>query len=65
MTKFTNKEKADEAEREVKMRKQVYPNQVAIGRYSRETADKRIAIMEEIAQEYRKEEEMEGMGKLL
>jgi len=62
---FTAKEKADEAEREVKMRKQVYPNWVATGRLRDQTARTRIAIMEEIASEYRKQEEMEGMGKLL
>ena len=50
MANFSNREKAIEAEREVKMRKQVYPR---MGKNS-PTDKTRIAIMAEIAQDYRK-----------
>lgn len=40
------------AEREVKMRRKVYPRWVADGRMKQEQADREIAIMESIAMDY-------------
>lgn len=50
---FTPAEKAHEAEREINMRAQVYPRQVRAGKMSQDSADRRIAIMKEIAAEYK------------
>jgi hypothetical protein len=49
---YTNKEKADEARREVGYREHVYERRVNDGKMSRQTADRRIAIMKEIQEEY-------------
>ncbi|BEV44373.1 hypothetical protein [Afipia carboxidovorans] len=51
--KFTDDEKAAEAERELRMRKQVYPRRVADGRMTQADADRKIAIMAEIAEDYK------------
>jgi hypothetical protein len=62
---FTAKEKAACAEREVKMRERVYPRWVAEGRVSQAAANVQLAIMQEIADEYRaKAETEESQGKL-
>lgn len=50
---FTDREKAECAEREVKQRQRVYARHVAAGKMSKEFADYQIAVMEEIAAEYR------------
>jgi hypothetical protein len=50
--KFTNAEKADEAEREVKMRKDVY-TRAARGPVMSSLQLRRLDIMQEIAAEYR------------
>lgn len=46
------KEKIKEIERELKMRKKVFPRWVLQGRIKQEAADKRIKIMEEIVKDY-------------
>ena len=64
MANYTNKAKADAARREVEMRRKVYPNWVAAGRMKQAAADLQIAIMEEIAAEYRlKAEHDESQGR--
>lgn len=50
--KFTNKEKATEARREVVMRRRVYPGMVAGGKMTSGEADRLTAIMAEIAEQY-------------
>jgi hypothetical protein len=63
---FTNREKADAAAREVRMRQRVYPRRVASGAMDQTGADKQIAIMEEIAQDYRAmAEQDDASGRLL
>jgi hypothetical protein len=52
MSKFNNEEKANEAAREVKMRYEVYGRMA--GGQLMPSQERRIAIMEEIAAEYRK-----------
>ncbi|HMF27592.1 MAG TPA: hypothetical protein VKE42_02405 [Candidatus Cybelea sp.] len=54
MTRFTNTDKWKEATREVSYRKRVYERLVADKGMRRELADRRIAIMSEIAEDYRK-----------
>lgn len=49
---FTNKEKAECAARELKMRQRVYPRWVADGKLKQSAADWQIALMEEIANDY-------------
>lgn len=56
---FTSKEKAAEAEREVKQREWVYPRRVAAEKMTQAAADKQIAVMREIAADYRMQAEAE------
>lgn len=49
----TNAEKAEVAEREVKQRQRLYPRWVANGRMTKAFADKQLAVMQEIAADYR------------
>jgi hypothetical protein len=66
MTRYTAREKADCAEREVKQRRRVYPRWVADGRMKQDFADQQISMMEEISAEYRAEAEVEeAQGRLL
>ncbi len=66
MTNFTNRDKADCADREAKMRLRVYPNRVADGRMTQQLADKQIAMMQAIAADYRALAEAEEIaGRLL
>jgi len=58
---FTAKEKADEARREVGYREHVYERRVNDGKMSRQTADRRIAIMREIMDEYAAKEASERL----
>jgi hypothetical protein len=51
---FSRADLADCAEREVKQRRRVYPNLVTGGKMTREFADRQIAMMEEIARDYRR-----------
>jgi hypothetical protein len=52
VTRFSAREKADCAQREVKQRKRVYGRLVGEGRMKGAEADRQIALMEEIAAEY-------------
>lgn len=52
-------DKRKEAEREVKMRRSVYPRWVSGGRFTQQEADRRIAVMEAIVEDYRKLEQKE------
>jgi len=52
MKRFTNMEKHKEALREAGMRKRVFDRLVGVGEKTREQADKQIAIMQEIADDY-------------
>jgi len=53
MSSFTDQEKAEAAEREVKQRIRVYTRLIANGRMSKEFADRQVDIMREIAADYR------------
>lgn len=46
-------EKLAEVERELVMRRRVYPRSVSSGKLSQERADRGIAVMEAIAEDYR------------
>lgn len=50
---FTNRVKADAAEREVRQRQRVYAHQVAAGKMTQEFADVQIRIMQEVTEDYR------------
>lgn len=50
---FTNEEKWQAAAREVRLRRRVYPSLVASGQMSQQEADSEIALMKEIANDYR------------
>lgn len=56
---FTAKEKAECAERELRLRERVYPNRVADGRMTQALADKQIALMAAIATDYRAQADAE------
>ena len=56
---FTAKELAREAEREVIMRHEVFANRVAAGRMRQDVADRRIAMMREIARRLKAQAEAE------
>ena len=49
---FTNKEKHAALLREIAFRKYVYPKRVAALKMSQPEADKQIAVMEQIAEDY-------------
>ena len=53
-SRFTNAEKCREAEREVALRRHVFPRWVSEKRMRQETADYRIAIMQAMADDYKK-----------
>jgi hypothetical protein len=55
---FTDAEKQKCAEREVAMRRRVYPNRVQRNLMLQEQSDKEIAMMQEIADDYRKKQEL-------
>lgn len=64
--KFTNKEKAEAVERELKYRRYVYPRRVSDGRMTQAAADKQIALFEDIYEDYRTTAAAEEMaGRLL
>jgi hypothetical protein len=50
---FTDREKRQAAERELNMRRRVYPSWVDRGRMSKHEAERQIALMEDIAADYR------------
>jgi hypothetical protein len=52
MPRFTNAEKQREAAREVVYRRKVYARMIDEGKMHQVESDRRIAIMEEIAEDY-------------
>lgn len=59
MTEFTAAEKRRAAERELALRRYVYPRRIAEGKLTVKKAEAEIAVMEAIAEDYRKLEEAE------
>jgi hypothetical protein len=51
---YSYEQKLKAVERELALRKQVYPGSVKLGRMKQTEADFQIAVMEEIAADYRK-----------
>jgi hypothetical protein len=51
--KYSAQEKHRELLREIEMRKSVYPRRVMTGSMSKRQADRQIAILQEIAEDYR------------
>jgi hypothetical protein len=49
---FTDREKWQAAERELNMRRRVYPSWVASGRMTQQEADRQIALMDAISDDY-------------
>lgn len=58
---FTNTEKREAADREVKQRERVYPRFVENRKMTQDFADRQIALMREIADDYRKLEEKDRL----
>ena len=58
---FTAEELRQCAEREVKLRRQVYPNRVECGRMTQQLADRQIAMMQAIAERLRADEQTERL----
>jgi len=56
--KFTDQQKHEAAERELRFRRRVYARRVAEGRMKQEQADHEIEIMSEIANDYRIKSEL-------
>ncbi len=56
---FTSREKQKAATREVGYRQHVYPRRVSDGKMKQADADKQIAIMQEIADDYARLAEVE------
>jgi len=52
-TPFSDLAKLECAEREVRLRKRVYPGQITAGKMSHAQAEREIDIMEDIARDYR------------
>ena len=52
MSAITTQMKRDCAEREVRMRRRVYPRWIEAGRMTQEQADREIAVMAAIAADY-------------
>lgn len=63
---FTPREKQKEAERELSVRRYVYAKRVAANKMSKQESDRQIALMAEIADDYKAEADLlEGVEKLL
>jgi hypothetical protein len=60
-TMFSSAEKLEAAERELSLRRRVYPNRVGAHRMSQALADRQIALMEAIAADYRAQVEAEKL----
>lgn len=58
---FTAAEKAEAAEREVRQRERVYPRLIDAGKMKQHFADWQLAIMREIAADYRRQAERERL----
>lgn len=64
--RFSNDDKAKEAQREVRQREYVYAKQVEAGKMTAALAARRIQIMQEMADEYaEKAMAEESLGRLL
>jgi hypothetical protein len=50
---YTDAEKLKEIEREITIRRKIYPSWIAQNRLSYATAEKQLAILQEIAEDYR------------
>ena len=50
---FTDRDKLKAVEREIALRKSAYPRFVEKGKLKQEVADREVAVMEAIAQDYR------------
>lgn len=55
---FTDQQKREAADRELKFRRRVYARRVAEGKMKQEQADREIAVMAEIAEDYRAKSEL-------
>lgn len=55
----TTEEKMKEIQREINMRKRVFPTWVLQGRITQQVADKRIKIMEDVFEDYKTKKEQE------
>lgn len=65
MTEFTYDQQLAEVDRELAMRRRLYPQWVAKGTLRAETADRQIAIMEavrETVRQRRQDQQMTGMN---
>jgi hypothetical protein len=58
---FTFKQKLEAVEREIKLRKRVYPRWVQDKRMSQPEADRQIAVFEEIREDYERAEKTERL----
>lgn len=58
MSRFTDQEKLEAAEREVKFRQRVYAKRVAAKSMSPEAAERQLGLMKEIADDYRAKVEL-------
>jgi hypothetical protein len=58
---YNSKDKLDEVLREIGYRQYVYPRQIAAGKMNQHTADRRIAVMRAIADDYERELEKERL----
>lgn len=66
MTTFTAAELAKEAQREVQYRRFVYSRRIAEGKMTQHDAERKIAMMERIAEHYQTAAEIEeSEGRLL
>jgi hypothetical protein len=58
---MTAQEKLDEVLREIGYRQYVYPRQIAAGKMNQHTADRRIAVMQAVVDDYERELEKERL----
>lgn len=59
--RFTATEKLAEIDRELRLRRHVYPSRVAAGKLGQKMADRQIAIMEAIRADYAEKAEKERL----
>lgn len=59
---FTAAEKCAEVQRELTMRRRVFPQWVAAGKLKKADADRRMAILEAIAEDYAERDLFERVG---
>jgi len=62
MSTFTNRQKADEARREVALRRRVYSRRVEEGRMTQADCDRQIAIMADMQADYAAKAEEDEKG---